>query len=131
MAVKKGIREKFIELMYVLLYVMLMMKESEENGDNYTEKLQRIEDIKRNITIYCANIASVLETANERSKSFENNELFKKKFDDVIRVHDIWKSYHDRSEEFARKAIEDGGGSDENNKIKTPQALIYISKSLS
>ena len=131
MAVKKGIREKFIELMYVLLYVMLMMKESEENGDNYTEKLQRIEDIKRNITIYCANIASVLETANERSKSFENNELFKKKFDDVIRVHDIWKSYHDRSEELAKKAIEDGGGYDENNKIKTPQDLISVSNFVS
>jgi hypothetical protein len=71
---------------------MLMMKESEEHVENYDEKLQRIEDLKRNITIYCTNIASVLETANERSKSFENNDQFKKKFDDVIKVHDIWKS---------------------------------------
>jgi len=126
MAEKKNIREKFIELMYVLLYVMLMMKESEEHGENYDEKLQRIEDLKRNITIYCTNIASVLETANERSKSFENNEQFKKKFDDVIKVHDIWKSYHDRSEELAKKAIEEGGGYDENNKIKTPQDIVSV-----
>ena len=126
MAEKKSVREKFIELMYVLLYVMLMMKESEEHVDNYDEKLQRIEDLKRNITIYCTNIASVLETANERSKSFENNEQFKKKFDDVIKVHDIWKSYHDRSEELAKKAIEEGGGYDENNKIKTPQDIVSV-----
>ena len=126
MAEKKNIREKFIELMYVLLYVMLMMKESEDHGDNYDEKLQRIEDLKRNITIYCTNIASVLETANERSKSFENNEQFKKKFDDVIKVHDIWKNYHDRSEELAKKAIEEGGGYDENNKIKTPQDIVSV-----
>ena len=126
MAEKKSIREKFIELMYVLLYVMLMMKESEEHGENYDEKLQRIEDLKRNITIYCTNIASVLETANERSKSFENNDQFKKKFDDVIKVHDIWKSYHDKSEELAKKAIEEGGGYDENNKIKTPQDIISV-----
>lgn len=127
MAEKKSVREKFIELMYVLLYVMLMMKETEEVGvENYDEKLQRIEDIKRNITIYCTNIASVLDTAVERSKSFENNENFKKKFDDVIRVHDIWKSYHEKSEEFAKKAIEDGGGYDENNKIKVPQDLVSV-----
>ena len=126
MAQKKNIREKFIELMYVLLYVMLMMKESEEYVENYDEKLQRIEDLKRNITIYCTNIESVLNTATERSKSFENNELFKKKFDDVIRVHEIWKTYHDKSEEFAKKAIEEGGGYDENNKIKTPADIVSV-----
>ena len=50
MAEKKGIREKFIELMYVLLYVMFMMA-SQNVVDDIGDKLLKVDEFKRNIQI--------------------------------------------------------------------------------
>ena len=88
MAAKKGIREKFIELMYVLLYVMLMMS-SGNVVDDIEEKLLKVDEFKRNIDISCYDIDSIAKKAENNVRLFSNSADIKKNFENVLSIYKI------------------------------------------
>ena len=120
MAAKKGIREKFIELMYVLLYVMLMMS-SGNVVDDIEEKLLKVDEFKRNIDISCYDIDSIAKKAENNVRLFSNSADIKKNFENVLSIYKIWERYKNDNEGEIAKMIEDAGGYKEDNTLKSPE----------
>ena len=119
MAAKKGIREKFIELMYVLLYVMFMMA-SQNVVDDIGDKLLKVDEFKRNIEISCSDIDSIVEKAKNNIRLFNNSANIKKNFENVVNIFKIWEKYKIDNEEEIIKMIDEAGGYKEDNNLKSP-----------
>lgn len=116
-------RKRYLELMYIILYVMSVLKMSKDIDDtkvDFKTALLMVDDIKKDIEISRDDIATVAKTADEMTLTFENNEELKQILNSVKDFYDSWVIYYKNSERSIDELIMSGGGYD-NNVIKHPE----------
>ena len=119
-----GSRKRYLEFMYIFLYVMVILngdKKEDSARIDFKTTLAQIYDLKKDIEISCEDISSLMKVADGMSESFENNEELKKVSEEVKSFYDMWENYHKNTEKKTEELILSGGGYDDNMEIKNPE----------
>ena len=115
-------RKRYLELMYIVLYVMSIKTEKVDLKKMGLEvTLSMINDLRRDIEISCEDIDSMAKSANEMELTFNNNEELKQISENIKDFYNTWMSYYKNSERKTEELIISAGGYNNNKSIKHPE----------